>query len=122
MAKHQKRASDIAFPPKGIRKPKTFMSEGEESYVDRFAARGTRFFHNGRMRGGVKGATKAAMIGWLQNESPHLLDSEGNVDLGSLPVDRRLTWRDSRRLVVRCVEYGFAREAFMRALAAGGGD
>ena len=74
-----------------------------------------RIFHNGRMRGGVKGASKAAMIDWLRNEAPHLLDGEGNVDLGVLPVGRRQNWRDARRLVLRCVEYGFAREAFMRA-------
>ena len=75
-----------------------------------------RIFHNGRMRGGVKGASMAAMIDWLRNEAPQLLDDEGNVDLGFLPVGRRQNWRDARRPILRCVEYGFAREAFMRAL------
>ena len=75
-----------------------------------------RMTHNGRMRGGVKCATKAAMLDWLEDEAPHLLDADGVVDLGVLPVGRRLRWSHLRCLVVRCTEYALAREEFMRRL------
>ncbi len=81
-----------------------------------FGGRNAHIFHNGRMRGGVQGATKQAMLDWLGQEARHLLDDDDRVRLGTLPVDRRIEWSDVRELVVRCTEYAFAREAFMRKL------
>lgn len=75
-----------------------------------------RIHHNGRMRGGVTGASNAAMIAHLRSEAPHLLGQEGNVDLGALPMNRRLEWPDARRLIFRCAEYALARESFMHGL------
>ena len=46
-------------------------------------------FHNKRMRGGVKSASKVAMIDWLPNEAPHRLHADGSIDVGVLPVGRR---------------------------------
>ena len=84
-----------------------------------------RLHHNGRMRGGVKGATMEAMLDWIADHAPHLLGAgdpgapprrRRHVDLGVLPLDGRLEWGDIRDLVIRCAEYGFAREAFMADL------
>ena len=74
--------------------------------------------HSGRTQGGLIGATNAAMLDWLDQRSPHLIGEDGRVNLGTLPVGRRIQWGDARNLIVRLVEYAFAREAFVRDLRA----
>lgn len=68
-------------------------------------------WHNGKLPGGKRGWTKAAMIDYAKGHVAHLVEGE-YVRLGEIPVNRHVEWQDAHELITNCVEYAVLRKRF----------
>ena len=71
-------------------------------------------WHNGRLGGGVKGRTKAALIDYARRCAPRLVKGE-YVRLGEIPINRHVKWSDAREFITNCIEYALLRKRFRDA-------
>lgn len=68
-------------------------------------------WHNGRLPGGKKGWTKAALIDYARESAPRLVKGE-YVRLGEIPINRHVEWQDAREFITNCIEYALLRKRF----------
>ena len=68
-------------------------------------------WHNGKLPGGKKGWTKAALIGYARKQAPRLVEEE-YVRLGEIPINRHVEWKDAREFITNCIEYALLRRRF----------
>lgn len=68
-------------------------------------------WHNGRLPGGKKGWTKAALIDYARGSAPRLVKGE-YVRLGKIPINRHVEWLDAREFITNCIEYALLRKRF----------
>ena len=67
--------------------------------------------HNGRLSGGKKGWTKAALVDYARRHAPRLVSGE-HIVLGDIPTDRHVGWKNGRTFITNCIEYALLRKRF----------
>jgi hypothetical protein len=71
-------------------------------------------WHNGTLTHGDKGAAKRdVVLEFVCNKAPHLVRAD-KMRLGSLPLNRLITWKDAEEFIYNCIEYALVRDEFRK--------
>jgi hypothetical protein len=73
-----------------------------------------QILHDGTLTRGKRGRAKRAdVIEFVSKKSPQLVQAN-RIKLGSLPLNRLVTWEDAEDFVYNCIEYALVRDQFRK--------